>query len=102
MAISLIDAKNIVGITVTEIQGQKQLKVRIKARLFESSYSVDKIETEVVANTIIIKAYKKYVMFVPREKRTDEIGLEIIIPDFVNEIRFHGDDKAIWLRKKND
>jgi hypothetical protein len=100
MAESLIDSKYIVNIVVKESVEKEKIKLIINATLLESSYSVSKVETRIDGELLSIKAYEKYVMFVPKKKLTDQINLELMVPDSVNEIRFWGAAKSIWKRGK--
>jgi hypothetical protein len=92
---SLIETKSFDRVEVSE---SHQTKIRIKAHLMESANSVDKVETAVEGQILIIKVYKKYVLFVPKDKLQDKLDTEIIIPDNVNEVRFYNDNKVLWSR----
>jgi hypothetical protein len=99
MSASLVDPNVLVHRQIIEGSQEGQAKIRIRADLFESAYSVDRVETEVQGQVMIIKVYEKPVFLVPKESLRSAIDLEVVVPDVVKEIRFYNDSAVLWSRR---
>lgn len=98
MAESLVNADNLVNVTVNETKANDQLKLNVKAVLVNSSYCINEIKTEVQGKTLYIKVYEKFATLVPEEKRKGELDVTINVSNNLEQVCFWKSNKPIWKR----